>query len=274
MRGRPREVVALREITPLVEDPGVLSGVLDTLGNDLETEGPAQGNDGLDDGGALGVVAQMTPYEMYFFSSGAVESRWGRGDLTEMRVNVLLGFPLGGLLAIAIQAVAFLVFFPAGIQVEHISQTVLPVALALGKVGLVIALVGVFAATFGATLETLFATGYEIAQYAGWSYGEVQPPARAARFTTVVIAVLLGATALALTTLDPITVTIYAVVFSAMLLPFAFLPVLLVANDRTLMGDLVNGRLSNALKTATLAVSLLVSMAAFPLLVLTHAGSK
>jgi hypothetical protein len=28
-------------------------------------------------------------------------------DLTEMRVNVLVGFPLGGLLAIAIQAVAF-----------------------------------------------------------------------------------------------------------------------------------------------------------------------
>ncbi len=219
------------------------------------------------------IGAQMTPYEMYFFSSGAIESRWGRDDLTEMRVNVLLGFPLGGLLAIAIQAVAFLVFFPAGIQVEHISQTVLPVALALGKVGLVIALVGVFAATFGATLETLFATGYEIAQYAGWSYGEVQPPARAARFTTVVAAILLGATALALTTLDPITVTIYAVVFSAILLPFAFLPVLLVANDRTLMGELVNGRLSNALGTATLAVSLLVSLAAFPLLVLTRAGS-
>nr|MBA2694487.1 divalent metal cation transporter [Actinomycetota bacterium] len=219
------------------------------------------------------IGAQMTPYEMYFFSSGAIESRWGRDDLTEMRVNVFLGFPLGGLLAIAIQAVAFLVFFPAGIQVEHISQTVLPVALALGKVGLVITLVGVFAATFGATLETLFATGYEVAQYAGWSYGEVQPPARTARFTTVVAAVLLGATALALTTLDPITVTIYAVVFSAMLLPLAFLPVLLVANDRTLMGELVNGRLSNALGTATLTVSLLVSLAAFPLLVLTRAGS-
>lgn len=219
------------------------------------------------------IGAQMTPYEMYFFSSGAVESRWRREDLTEMRVNVLLGFPLGGLLAIAIQAVAFLVFFPAGIEVEHLSQTVLPVAVALGKLGLIIALVGVFAATFGATLETLFVTGYEIAQYAGWSYGEVQPPARASRFTSVVAAVLLGATALALTTLNPITVTIYAVVFSAMLLPFAFLPVLLVGNDRELMGDLVNGPVSNAIGTATLAVSMIVSVAAFPLLVLTRAGS-
>src|ERR687890_740219 len=67
------------------------------------------------------IGAQMTPYEMFFFSSGAVESRWRPRDIVEMRVNVIVGFPLGGLLAIAIQAVAFLVFFKAGVQVEHIS---------------------------------------------------------------------------------------------------------------------------------------------------------
>lgn len=220
------------------------------------------------------IGAQMTPYEMFFFSSGAVESRWRRKDLTEMRVNVLVGFPLGGLLAIAIQAVAFLVFFDAGVQVEHVSQTVLPVALALGKVGLVIAIIGVFAATFGATLETLFSTGYQLAQYFGWSYGEVQPPARAARFTTAIAGVLLLSTALALTTVNPITVTIIAVVFSAMLLPLTFLPVLLVGNDRQVMGELANGRLSNAVGTATLLLSVVVSAAALPLLVLTRAGSS
>ena len=220
------------------------------------------------------IGAQMTPYEMFFFSSGAIESRWRREDLGEMRFNVAVGFPLGGLLAIAIQAVAFLVFFPVGIQVEHISQTVLPVAVALGKLGLAVALVGVFAATFGATLETLFSTGYTIAQYFGWSYGEVQPPARAARFTVAVAVLLLGATALALSTINPITVTIYAVVFSSVLLPFAFLPVLLVGNDREVMGELVNGRLTNVIGTVTLAVSVVVAVAAFPLLVLTRAGAS
>ncbi|MCA1678959.1 MAG: divalent metal cation transporter, partial [Actinobacteria bacterium] len=219
------------------------------------------------------IGAQMTPYEMFFFSSGAVESRWRPKDLAEMRVNVIVGFPLGGLLALAIQAVAFLVFFKAGVQVEHISQTALPVALALGKLGLIVAIVGIFAATFGATLETLFATGYEISQYFGWSYGEVQPPARAARFTTVMLVMLLGSAALALTTLNPITVTIVAVVLSAALLPFLFLPVLLVANDRELMGDLANGRLSNTVGSITIALTVIVSLMAFPLLVLTRGGT-
>ena len=218
------------------------------------------------------VGAQMTPYEMYFFSSGAIESRWTRKDLVVMRVNVLLGFPLGGLLAVAIQVAAYLLFFDAGIRVEHLTQTVLPVAVALGKVGLTVAIVGVFAATFGATLETLFATSYDIAQYFGWSYGEVQAPVRASRFTVVTMVVLLAATAFALTAVNPITVTIFAVVCSAALLPFAFLPVLLVANDRTVMGDLVNGRLSNTLGTATLAFSCVISVIAIPLLVFTKAG--
>jgi Mn2+/Fe2+ NRAMP family transporter len=218
------------------------------------------------------IGAQMTPYEMFFFSSGAIESRWRPKDLAEMRVNVIVGFPLGGLLAVAIQAAAFLVFFEAGVHVDHLSQTALPVAVALGKIGLVIAIVGIFAATFGATLETLLATGYDVAQYFGWSYGKVHPPARAARFTTVTVAVLLGATALALTTIDPITVTIVAVVLSASLLPFLFLPVLLVGNDREVMGDLANGRLSNAVGTATLLVSIIVSAMSLPLLVLTRGG--
>lgn len=220
------------------------------------------------------IGAQMTPYEMFFFSSGAIESRWRPKDKGEMRFNVIFGFPLGGLLAIAIQAVAFLVYFPVGIQVEHISQTALPVAMALGRVGLAIAILGIFAATFGATLETLFATGYDIAQYFGWSYGELQAPVRAARFTTVVMVLLLGATALALTTINPITVTIYAVVLSSVLLPFTFLPVLLVGSDRHVMGAQVNGRLSNAVGVATLAGSVLVSAAAIPLLVATKAGAS
>jgi manganese transport protein len=220
------------------------------------------------------IGAQMTPYEMFFFSSGAVESRWRPKDLGEMRSNVIIGFPLGGLLAVAIQAVAYLVFFDAGVHVEHVSQTAMPVAIALGKLGLAVAIVGIFAATFGATLETLFATGYDVAQYFGWSYGKMQSPARTARFMTVTVLLLLVSTGLALTTLNPITVTIVAVVLSAALLPFLFLPVLLVGNDRTVMGELANGRLSNAVGTATLAVSVIVSLAAFPLLVLTRSGAS
>src|SRR5213075_1196179 len=50
--------------------------------------------------------AAMTPYEVFFFSSGGVEERWTRADLAVNRANVYVGFPLGGVLSLSIMALA------------------------------------------------------------------------------------------------------------------------------------------------------------------------
>jgi hypothetical protein len=91
----------------------------------------------------------MTPYEVFFFSSGAVEEGWSRADLITNRLNVYIGFPLGGLLSLALMAGATLFLEPRGIQPGHLSQVALPTVLVLGKLGLAVLLVGFFAATFG-----------------------------------------------------------------------------------------------------------------------------
>ena len=216
--------------------------------------------------------AQMTPYEVIFFSSSAVEKRWTVDDLSTARLNVFVGFPLGGLLAVSIQAVAAIVYFPIGVEVDHLSQTVLPVSMALGKVGLAIALLGIVAATIGATLETLMSSSYAISQYSGWSWGKSVRRVDAARFNTLLIALLVIAAAIGLTTINPITVTIYAVFFGALVLPFTFVPVLIAANDERLMGDHRNGRLANTMGTIFLFVTVVASLAALPLLIATKAG--
>lgn len=217
--------------------------------------------------------AQATPYETFFFSSGAVEEKWSApGSFLDMRANVAIGFPLGGLLAIAIQAVAFVVLLPRGISVNHLSESALPVSLALGTVGLVVVILAIFAVTFGAAIETLLSSGYIAAQYFGWSWGKRTAPAGAARFHALLLAVLFGALLLALTTVDPIKVTIYAVTLSAMTLPVTFFPLLVVANDRAFMGRFTNGRLANTLGTASLLVVTPAALAALPLLLWTKAG--
>jgi Mn2+/Fe2+ NRAMP family transporter len=216
--------------------------------------------------------AAMTPYEVFFFSSGAVEEGWTKKDLMIERINVYLGFPLGGLLSIAIAGCTWLVFMPAGVEVDHLDQVALPVALAAGKVGLAFVIVGFVAATFGAALETGLSTGYSIAQYLGWSWGKSVAPVRAARFHAVVlVAIVLGAM-LILTTVDPIMVTEYSIVFSAVALPLTYFPILVVANDPGYMGEAVNSRLTNALGTAYLGLLTVVSLAAIPLMVATKAG--
>lgn len=216
--------------------------------------------------------AAMTPYEVFFFSSGGVEEGWTARSLTTMRTNVFVGFPLGGLLSVAIAASTTLTLLPQGISVDTLGQTALPVVLALGKLGLAFVLIGFFAATFGAACETGLSVGYSISQYFGWQWGKYVEPLRAARFHTVILLAVIGGIALLLTTIDPIQVTEYSVVFSAVALPLTYFPILVVANDRTYMGEHANGRLANVLGTIYLAIVVVASVAAIPLMLVTKAG--
>nr|BFE58049.1 divalent metal cation transporter [Dactylosporangium thailandense] len=216
--------------------------------------------------------AAMTPYEVFFFSSGGVEERWTVKDLTVNKANVFIGFPLGGLLSLTLMATAAVVYHPLDMRLDTIGQSALPVVLALGKLGLAVAILGFFAATFGAAMETGLSAGYTIAQYFGWSWGKRLKPTQAARFHTVVlVSVLIGLAALA-TTVDPVQLTEYTLIFSAIVLPLTYLPILVVANDRDYLGEHVNGRLANTLGLLYLVVILVAAVAAIPLMVMTGMG--
>jgi Mn2+/Fe2+ NRAMP family transporter len=217
--------------------------------------------------------AAMTPYEVFFFSSGAREEHWQASDLAESRLNVGIGFPLGGLLALAIAGCAAVVLLPRGIQVDTLSQVALPVAQAGGTVLLIVVILGMVAATFGAALETSLSSGYAIAQYFGWPWGKFRRPAEASRFHLVMIITLLIGIGVLATGVDPVQVTEASVVFSALALPLTYLPVLIVANDPQYMGDQVNGRGMNALGLIFLAVILVASVAAIPLMIVSGMGA-
>jgi len=217
-------------------------------------------------------ASALTPYEVFFFSSGAVEERWNSRDLITSRVNVFVGFPLGGLLAFAIMLTSATVFHPLSTSVDSLSQVALPAALALGKLGLAAAILGFFAATFGAAMETGLSAGYTVAQYFGWNWGKLRRPREAARFHTVVLVSIVVGVAVLLTTIDPIQLTEYTLVFSAVALPLTYLPILVIANDRDYLGDRVNGRFANALGMIYLLIVAIAAVAAIPLMIVTRMG--
>jgi manganese transport protein len=216
--------------------------------------------------------AAMTPYEVFFFSSGAVEEGWTKQELGQSRANVLVGFPLGGVLSLAIAGCAAVVLLPQLISVTALSQLMLPVAQAGGKILLAFIIVGIVAATAGAALETTLSAGYTIAQFFGWPWGKFRPPAEAARFHLLMIVCLFIGVGTLLTGVDPITVTEVSVVFSAVALPLTYLPILIIANDPEYMGDNVNGRAMNGIAAVYLVIILIASIAAIPLLIITGAG--
>jgi Mn2+/Fe2+ NRAMP family transporter len=217
--------------------------------------------------------AAMTPYEVFFFSSGGVEEKWDRRYVPMMRANVFVGFSLGALLSVSIAGVAALTLLPQSIEVDTLGQVALPVSIALGKIGLAIAILGFFAATFGAACETGLSVGYSIGQYFGWQWGKGVRPREASRFHAVILLSTILACIVLLTTVDPIMVTEVSVVFSALALPLTYLPILMVANDPGYMGESRNRWLANGMGSLFLVVVLLASVAAIPLMIWTKMGT-
>src|SRR5207245_781213 len=93
---------------------------------------------------AVGLLgAAMTPYEVYFYSSGGIEDRWTAKDLGLNRANAIIGYALGGFLSLALMIVGAAVFLKHGINPEHLGTIALGSEQPLGKIGLLLAVVGI-----------------------------------------------------------------------------------------------------------------------------------
>ncbi len=216
--------------------------------------------------------ACIVPYQVIFFSSGGREEGWTVAKLPEMRLNVLVGFPLGGLLSVAIMWAAAGALQGRQIDVGHLGQVALPAADGLGAIGLVVALVGFAAAVFAAGAECALSIGYGVAQYFGWAWGKQRAPREVPRFQLVTLVSIIVATALVMTTIDPVTLTIVSVVLGAAAIPLTYFPILVIANDREYLGERVNRSWLNLVSTVFLLLMVVVSVVAIPLLLITKMG--
>jgi Mn2+/Fe2+ NRAMP family transporter len=222
--------------------------------------------------GLLG--AAMTPYEVYFYSSGGVEEEWKPSDLGLNRANAIVGYALGGTLSIALMIVGGVFFLAHGISPEHLGTIALGAQQPLGEIGLLLAIVGILFAVGGASIDTVFSGAYNLAQFCGWEWGRYRHPSGAPRFTITWLVLLVLGMGIVLTGVDPVVLTEYAVIFSVVALPLTYVPILLVANDRSYMGQYRNGRLANILGALYLLIIMVVALTAVPLMIITNAGQN
>jgi Mn2+/Fe2+ NRAMP family transporter len=219
------------------------------------------------------VSAALMPYEIYFYSSGAVEEGWDERDMRVNKANAFIGFGLGGLISVAILVASAQVLKPAGISPGSLGSVALVSEVPYGETGLILAFIGMLFAVGGATIDTAFSAAYNLAQHQGWKWGKRFRLLDEPRFTLSLAGFLLIGFAVASTGVDPIQLTEYAVIFSIPVLPLTYLPILLVGNDRSVMGEYVNGLLARTLGWAYFGLICLLAIAAPVLFVWTNGGS-
>jgi NRAMP (natural resistance-associated macrophage protein)-like metal ion transporter len=209
--------------------------------------------------------ASISPYLMYFYSSGAIEDDWDESYIPINRLIAGLGMSFGGFLSMAVLIVAALVFHPRGIDVQKFEQASLLMTTSLPKWGFTLFALSMLFACFGAALEISLAIAYFFAQGFGWNWGEDLPPAKDSRFCfTYTVIIMLGAIPLLLG-IDPIKVTIMSMALTSATLPLAIAPFLLLMNDPIYLGKHRNGWLSNSVVAIIVVISFVVAIIAIPL---------
>jgi Mn2+/Fe2+ NRAMP family transporter len=209
--------------------------------------------------------ASISPYLMYFYSSGVIEDDWDESYIPINRIIAGLGMSFGGFLSMAVLIVAALVFHPRGIDVQKFEQASLLMTTSLPKGGFTLFALSMLFACFGAALEISLAIAYFFAQGFGWNWGEDLAPAKDSRFCLTYTFIIMLAAIPLLVGIDPIKVTIMSMALTAATLPLAIAPFLLLMNDPIYLGKHRNGWLSNSVVAIIVVVSFVVAIVAIPL---------
>jgi len=215
---------------------------------------------------ALSIIgAIISPYLIYFYSSGAVEDGWSVKDLKVNRVVATVGMGFGSIVAMGVMIVAGLTLLPAGITLDSYEQAPLMLSRALGLPGFYLFAASLGIACFGACVESTLAMAYLTAQTFGWNWGENLAPKANARFATVYTGAILLATCVTLIASDPLKLTLFSMALTVVILPLLLLPMIMLMNDRKFLKEHRNGWLSNTMGVVIVVTALILSILAIPL---------
>jgi Mn2+/Fe2+ NRAMP family transporter len=209
--------------------------------------------------------ASISPYLMYFYSSGAIEDKWDETYIPMNRIIAGFGMTFGGFLSMAVLVAAALSLQPRGIDVEKFEQAALLMTPALPKWGFFLFAYSMLFACLGAALEISLAIAYFFAQGFGWSWSEDLTPSRDARFSFVYTLIILFAAIPLLFGIDPIKVTMMSMALTAAALPLAIVPFLFLMNDPIYLGDHRNGWISNTVVGIVILISFVLAIISIPL---------
>ncbi|MGI8587667.1 MAG: Nramp family divalent metal transporter [Chloroflexia bacterium] len=224
----------------------------------------------------------ISPYLFFWQASQEVEEETSKGRTTqesregatreELRVaawDVDIGMAFSNVVMYFIILATGATLFKAG---KTDIQTATDAAQALRPIagdaaGLLLA-VGLIGAGLLAVPVLTGAAAYAVAEGFGWNSGLDERPGRAKQFYAVIAGAMLVGMLINFTGISPVQALFWTAVLNGFLAPPLLVVIMLIANNRKVMGEHVNGRRMNALGWLTTALMFAAAVA----LVLTWLG--
>lgn len=212
--------------------------------------------------------ASISPHLVTFHSSGAVEAKWKKKELTPNRIVAGLGMGFGATIAAAAMVVAAIVLAPSGIKLESFDQAAGMLTGPFGRAGFYLFCAALFIGCAGAAFEIALDFAYTISQTLGWNWGDQARPATEARVALMYTMALAVAAIPALLGVNPLRFTMFSMAMTVVALPLVIVPLLVIMNDERFLQDETNGAISNTAVILIIGLSFVLALLAIPLQVL------
>ena len=210
----------------------------------------------------IGVIGTtIAPWMQFYIQSAVVEKGITVEKYGYSRWDVILGCFMTDFIAIFIVVACAATLFAQGIHIESAADAAIALAPLAGKWASILFAFGLLNASLFAASILPLATAYYVCEALGFEAGIDKPWGKAPVFYWLYTAlVVIGAIIILIPNVPLISVMLWSQVINGMLLPFVLVFMLLLINNRDLMGNYVNSRIFNVIAWATTIIMVTLTL--------------
>ena len=210
---------------------------------------------------AVGVVGTtIAPWMQFYLQSSVVDKGLKTEDYQYARMDVIFGSVIVNVVAFFIVLLCAVTIFQAGIKIETAKDAALALAPLAGKYCTWLFAFGLLNASLFAASILPLSTAYTICEAFGWESSVNRKFAEAPQFYGLYsLMILLGAGVILFPGVPLIPIMFYSQVINGALLPFILIFMLILVNDRKIMGGYTNGWTLNLISLLTILLLIFLS---------------
>jgi len=212
----------------------------------------------------------IAPWMQFFVQSNIVDKGTSIKEWALAKWDIIAGAVAANFVAIFIIVTTGTVLHPKGIVIALASDAAIALTPLVGQYATILFAIGLLSASFLAACVLPLTAGYSICEAFGWEAGVDRKFSEAPAFIGIyTFVIFVGAAIILIPGANLITVMILSQVINGMMLPFLLIFMMIIINDKRIMGEHTNGRVYNVIAWITIGSAIALTGA---FLVLTALG--
>ncbi|MBN1363861.1 MAG: Nramp family divalent metal transporter [Syntrophaceae bacterium] len=212
---------------------------------------------------AIGIIGTtIAPWMQFYLQSSIVDKGLKAESYKYARMDVIFGSITVNVVAFFIIMLCAVTLFQNGYTIQTAKDAALALAPLAGSYASILFAFGLLNASLFAASILPLSTAYTVCEAFGWESSLNSKFTEAPQFYGLYsLMIFLGAGIILLPNVPLIKIMFYSQVINGILLPFVLIFMLILINDKRIMGNYVNGRLMNIFAWITVVILIGLSLA-------------